>query len=330
MDKRTPYEYEKYKTTKENLTKTLEKYGVAIIPSVLNDEECSNIVSGTWDFFEHITQGWETPIQRNNKASWKEIYKLMPMHSMLFQHWNIGQSQVCWDVRQNPKIIDIFAYLWKCNQDELLVSFDGLSFNIPPENNNRGWFKKTWLHSDQNFKRNNFECMQSWVTGLDVEVNDATLTILEGSNKYHKEFQDKFNIEEKGDWYKLNDLEEEFYKSKGCVRKNIMCPKGSLVCWDSRTIHCGIEARKSLNKNERDNPKFRSIIYICYKPRLFATDKFFEKKQKAFNEMRMTNHWPCTGNLFPKNPRTWGNKIPEITKINKPKLTELGKKLAGF
>ena len=45
MDKRVPYEYEKYKTTKENLTKTLNEYGVAIIPSILNDEECDNLVS---------------------------------------------------------------------------------------------------------------------------------------------------------------------------------------------------------------------------------------------------------------------------------------------
>jgi len=330
MAKRVPYEYEKYKTNKENLAKTLDKYGVAIIPSILNDKECTNIVSGMWDFFEHITQSWENKIQRNKNDTWKEMYKLLPMHSMLYQHWNIGQSQVCWDVRQNPKIVEIFAYLWKCKNDELLVSFDGLSFNIPPENTNKGWFKKTWLHSDQSFKRNKFECMQSWVTGLDVEENDATLTILEGSNKFHKEFQDEFKTSEPGDWYKLNELEEEFYINKGCVRKNIMCPKGSLVCWDSRTIHCGVEARKSLKNTGREKPKFRSIVYTCYKPRLFANEKSIIKKQKAFEEMRMTSHWPCKVKLFPKNPRTWGNEMPEITKINPPVLTNLGELLAGF
>ena len=172
--------------------------------------------------------------------------------------------------------------------------------------------------------------MQSWVTGLDVEKNDATLTILEGSHKFHKEFQDRFKNNTNGDWYKLDDNEQEFYISKGCVRKNIMCPKGSLVCWDSRTIHCGVEARKSLNNESRHKPKFRSIIYTCYKPRLFANEKSIKKKQKAFEEMRMTSHWPCKVKLFSKNPNTWGNGIPEITKINPPKLTELGKKLAGF
>ena len=109
-----------------------------------------------------------------------------------------------------------------------------------------------------------------------------------------------------------------------------MCPKGSLVCWDSRTIHCGVEARKSLKNTGREKPKFRSIVYTCYKPRLFANEKSIIKKQKAFEEMRMTSHWPCKVKLFPKNPRTWGNEMPEITKINPPVLTNLGELLAGF
>lgn len=324
-EKKSPYEYEKYKTTKEGLSSTLNKYGVAIIPSILNEQECNDIVSGTWDFFEHITQTWDTPMDRDNDTSWKEIYKLFPMHSMLFQHWNIGHSQVCWDVRQNPKIVDIYSHLWKCENDDLLVSFDGLSFNIPPEITGRGWFRKTWMHSDQNFKRNGFECMQSWVTGLDVEENDATLSILEGSHKFHSEFQSEFQTKQSGDWAKLDEEGIEFYKLKGCERRNVMCPKGSLVCWDSRTIHCGVEASKT-----RSNPKFRSIIYTCYKPRFFATEKTLLKKQKAFEEMRMTSHWPCKIKLFPKTPRTWGSGVPETTKIETPVLSELGMKLAGY
>ena len=42
-------EYERYITTPENLKETLQEYGVAIIPGVLNPEECSQIASGMWD-----------------------------------------------------------------------------------------------------------------------------------------------------------------------------------------------------------------------------------------------------------------------------------------
>ena len=320
------YEYEKYVATNEEVKETLSKYGVAIVPNILNDEECSNMFNGMWDYFEHITQDWDIPMNRNNNTSWKQLYKLYPLHSMLIQHWNVGHSQVTWDVRQNPKIVETFSKIWDCNQEDLLVSFDGLSFNPPPEVMNRGWNKNnTWYHVDQSYTRNDFSCIQSWVTALDVNDGDATLSFYEGSNRYHKECSTQFDVTEKFDWYKLNKEEEQFYIYKHCLRKNIKCPKGSLVLWDSRTVHCGIEASKT-----REQPNFRSIIYLCYMPRRLASDKIIIKKQKAFNELRTTNHYPCNPKLFPKNPRTYGNELPNIKIIDKPNVTELGLKLAGF
>ena len=320
------YEFSQFVTKPENLRETIEKYGVAIIPEVLTLEECKSMVDGMWDMFEHITKDWSTPINRNDQKSWREFYNLYPLHSMLIQHWNIGHSQVVWDIRQNPKILEIFAMFWKCKIEDLLVSFDGVSFNLPPEITNKGWNRnKTWYHTDQSYTNNIFSCLQSWVTGLDVNDGDATLSIMEGSNKYHKEFHEKFNITDKSNWYKLTHDEEAFYIEKGCSYKNIKCPKGCLVLWDSRTIHCGTEAfknRKSIN--------IRAIIYLCYMPRQICDKNNLKKKQKAFNELRMTSHWPCKIKLFPKTPRTYGAELKEITMINPPKLSEIGLKLAGF
>ncbi len=266
------------------------------------------------------------PINRNNQESWKEIYSLYPMHSMLIQHWNIGHSQICWDIRQNSKIIDIFSYLWDCKKEELLVSFDAMSFNVPPEVTNRGWNRNNcWLHCDQSYTESRFKCVQSWVTALDVNKDDATLSFLEGSHLFHESFGELFEIEDKTNWYKLNDIEKEFYYMNGCKYKKIMCPKGSIVFWDSRTIHCGVEANRS-----REKFNFRAIIYLCYMPREQATKKQLEKRRKAFEELRMTSHWPCNVKLFPKNPRTYGGVLPEITIIEPPKLTQQGKHLVGY
>ena len=49
------YCYDKYVTSKENLLYTLDKYGVAIIPNVLNSKECEDMISGIWDYYEKIT-----------------------------------------------------------------------------------------------------------------------------------------------------------------------------------------------------------------------------------------------------------------------------------
>jgi ectoine hydroxylase-related dioxygenase (phytanoyl-CoA dioxygenase family) len=320
------YEFLKYSTKKEGLSEMMIKYGVAIIPNVLNAIECKKMVNGMWSYFEHITSMWTVPIDRHNKKTWTEFYKLYPVHSMLIQHWNVGHNQESWNLRQNEKIVNIFSYFWNTDKDNLLVSFDGLSFNLPPETTNKGWNRdNTWYHTDQSYTRNTFECIQSWITGLDVNEGDATLSIMENSHKYHEEFSKKFKITDKSDWYKLNKMEEQFYINKGCEYKNIKCPKGSLVFWDSRTIHCGIEAH-----NNRLKSNIRAVIYLCYSPRDYCKQKQLEKKQKAFLELRTTVHHPCKPKLFPKKPNTYGKSIEEITIINKPVLNELGKKLAGF
>lgn len=92
------YEYERYITTPDNLKETLEEYGVAIIPSVLNDEECSQIASGMWDTLEDWTQHWDTKITRDNPSSWKNIRDLFPKHSMLIQQYGLGHAQFIWNL----------------------------------------------------------------------------------------------------------------------------------------------------------------------------------------------------------------------------------------
>jgi hypothetical protein len=322
------YEYNKYICNNNTLKETLDKYGVAIIPNLINDNECKDINNGIWDYFEHITKNWSgdySPIKKKNKKTWNNIFKLFPLHSQLFKHWGVGHSQVCWDTRQNIKIVNVFSHLWDCSPEELLVSFDGLSFCLPPEITNKGWQNKTWFHTDQSYLRNDLECIQSWVTANDIQEGDATLSIMESSHKYHKEFSETFNINNKSDWYKLNSIEEKFYKDKKCEYKKIKCPKGSLVLWDSRTIHCGTNPIK-----KRKKANIRSIIYLCYMKKNLCSENQTQKKQQLFYKKQTSNHWPCNPTPCPVNPHTYGENIPIITEIDKPNLNDLGKSLAGF
>lgn len=322
----TPYEFEKYVCTKETLEETIKMYGVAIIPSVLDEVECEKMVSEMWDFLEHISSEWAIPINRNDDKTWREFYKLFPLHSMLLQHFGVGHAQASWNLRQNPKIVDIFAHFWKCSAEELLVSFDGFSFGLPPEKTNKGWNRNNvWYHTDQSYTTPDFKCIQSWVTGLDVNEYDATLSVMEGSNKYHAEFKERFGVTDKANWYKLKKEEEQFYIEKGCEHKNIKCPKGSMVFWDSRTIHCGVEATK-----KRETANLRAVIYLCYMPRKICSEKNLKKKKNALEELRTTSHYPCDIKLFAKSPRTYGAEIPVIKSVEAPVLTDLGRKLAGY
>lgn len=317
------YEGEKYFANENNVLEIINKYGVAIIPNILNEDECEKMKNGMWDYLEYVSKNFNIPINRQDKNTWNEITKLSPQKSMLFQHWSIGHAQFIWDLRTNEKIVNIFSKIWKKKNEELLVSFDGASFQMPPEETGVGWFNgKNWLHCDQSYTRCEQECIQSWITAHDVNEGDATLAFLEYSHQYFEEVGKHFNLKNKADWVLLHNNELDYYMKKGCQLKYIKCPKGSLVCWDSRTVHCGQEAMIN-----RKTPNNRCVVYLCYTPRDFASKTTLEKKKKYFKELRTTTHWPHKIKVFTKTPQ---NFTSNISQIKKPNINKLGMLLAGF
>lgn len=320
------YEFEKYSCTKETLGETLEKYGVAIIPSVISKEEQDAMNDGLWDYLEKVSSTFPVPINRNKKKTWGSFFEMLPIHSMLMQHYQIGHAQYVWDVRQNPKVVEIFAHLWQCDIWDLLSSFDGASFNPPPEVVRQGWKgNQNWLHTDQSYSRNEFECVQSWITANEVDNGDATLTFLESSHKYHKECAEKFGLTNPIDWHLLSEEQNQFYLSKGCKLKFAKCPAGSMVFWDSRTIHAGSEPI-----HNRKVPKWRNVVYICQLPKHWSSDKNNQIRRQAFEDMRVTNHNVVHTKIFPLWPKRSDRKPLTGADIPRPNLSELGKSLAGL
>lgn len=322
----------------EQYINELENDGYTIIPKILSDNECTDYSNKMWCILEHLTNN---EINKNNEESYKNIYKLYPLHSMLIQHYNIGHSQFIWDLRQDDRIIDIFTKLYKHflpnESEELLVSFDGVSQHMPPEITKRGWLQENngvpkypWYHSDQSFTKtfnkktntNNFSCLQSWITFNNINKGDATLSVIKGSHKktIRDEFKDNFNIINSSEWYKLNKNELKYFiDNKNLEIVDIICPKGSLVIWDSRTIHCGKEPLRN-----REQLNTRQVVYLSYQPKSLCSNANLKKRKKAFAEMRMTGHSSAYPKLFSKDPRTYGKELYNYNPITPPQLTNTG------
>ena len=268
---------------------------------------------------------------------------------MLIQHFKVGHMQQIWDVRQHKNVYKVFTRIWKTK--DLTVSFDGASFGLKPEVTNRGWQNKGWLHIDQSPHRSDFECVQGWVTALDVQKGDATLTVLEGSHLLHDEFAKHFKLDKdktfRNDWLKLEQEHIDWYKTQGCVQRYIECPAGSLVLWDSRTgnypygVHSlpfyithmyilTVHAGQSPSKG-RENPKNRIVCYVSMMPQKLLSAREREKKQWAALRGRMTTHWSASHvKLFGKHPRTYGKELPIVPEVPLPLFNARSAYLAGW
>ena len=325
-DVNTKIPYKEFYCTAEEAKDQIKTKGVAVVKNVLSPEELKTAREELWATLEEITQNFKVPFKFADKSTWRSFYDLMPLHGMLLQHWGVGQTQFVWNIRQNPKVANVFAKIWNCEVENLVVSFDGMSVSLCPEVTNKGYFRgNMWSHVDQSYTKPYFLCIQGMVTLWDADEGDATLLVHEGSNNVHKAFGKKFGITDKSNWYKINSDEQyEFMADypQVCVKAKA----GSLILWDSRTCHQGIEPRK-----ERANKDtIRCVVYTCYLPRSNTNSKELQKKIEAFEMGRTTSHWPYPVKMFPKYPRTYGNPLPNVTKPAKPILTPLGKRLAGY
>ena len=308
----------------------LKNNGYAVIPNVLSNEECKLANDGLWNWLSDFSEG---KIKSDDNTTWEKNWPYTMGKKGIIQQYKIGHSQFVWDIRQNPKVVKVFEQLW--NDDNLLCSFDGINIQIPPEVTNKyaDPYGIEWHHMDQSTLRPEFECVQGFVDINGTNFEDGCLVVRNKSHLYFSEYAKHFGVQEKSDWVKLSMDHNSWFDSKGCTSVRVTSPPGSLVLWDSRTVHANSTALKSRNKPDR----FRFVVYVCMTPKKLITKAALKKKQLYFEEGRMTSHWPHKIKVFPKIPQLFGQinfykhgfEWADKNFI-RPNLTDLGMKLAGF
>jgi hypothetical protein len=317
------YLQDKYICTNSTVKKKLNDYGVAIIPNILNEQEINDFNDGIWNYLEYASANLPVPIYKSKPKTWKTYTEYFTEKNMLLQKFGIGHSSHLWNLRQNPKVIDVFASIY--NTNELAVSFDGCSFHLPVK---KTQYSSKWFHTDQSYSTNDFQCVQSWITGYPINDTDATLGFLEKSHMYHEACSKNFNLEVEDiyyyeDYYELNSKQIEFYKNLGCTEYYIKCPAGSMVLWDSRTIHYGANPQPKHNTSSN----FRNVAYISTQPKKLISKQVQKQRANAFVNGKTTSHWTTKCTIFQDYPRNLIHLKDLIPKPEKPILTELGKSL---
>lgn len=299
----------------------LEEKGYAVVPGVFEPEFCDAIKAQLWDWVRRTTQGRVKP---SDPSTWKTV-NWIPHTHYIVQHYVMGHSKAVWAARKHPKAIEVFARLY--GNDKLTVSYDGACLwpapeGLPGDESGINWTKDNiWLHVDQSLYLDGRRCIQGFANFEEADGQwDSTLKVIPGSHKIHEKLVSKHGIRpemggkqagkpDKNHWYKFTEEELERIYGKDFREKvvRVSAPKGSIVLWDSRTVHQNCPPIKG-----RPIARDRAIVYLCYGPADWMSDAEVKNKAQRAIEERMSSHWPWQTKLFGKSPRTYGRVLPDF------------------
>jgi hypothetical protein len=94
------------------------------------------------------------------------------------------------------------------------------------------------------------------------------------------------------------DIHERTAFIRRSCRRHLTAPRGSLILWDSRTVHWNQHPGKDRPYN--DNPKVRMVGYLCYVPKARLTNEGRAHRREAFETGVSTGHNPA----YPELKRT--------------------------
>lgn len=281
-----------------NAVEDLKTKGYAIIESIIDEKTRLELISMMWDTLESESNN---KINREKKNySDMKMSELFPHKHGIIESYKFNHSEFVRKIRTLDPILEIFSAIYGTTQ--LIGSLDRVNVKLPGKS-----YKSTkdWPHADQNPNKEGFRCIQSYLDLYGTETtNQPSNRFYENSHNHFesftKEYKEEYSKTNK-DWFKLTD--EQIKKiPKECNKLvHALCPPGSLVLWDSRTIHSPYDGTDFING--------RFVVYVCYLPydeKLF-TEKEEKKKQEAFKTLRATTHLPFPQQMFPKIARTYGN-----------------------
>lgn len=303
--------------------KKLAEDGYCVIENVLNSSEVKQCQELFWDWMEEL----DTGIKRWDWSTWTN--DRIPIQDRGIVHYpSITHSNFVWHVRCNPNIRSIFTQLW--HDPKLLVGFCRARL-LPPATITKDNGKR-WYHVDQSSRRRGLHCIQGQINLVDSDETDPGLMVIPRSHLYHKDFFKIHNIGCSREWYKHSPEDLKwFYETKKLKEHKIVASAGSLILWDSRTIHCNRAA--TANQLNKDRPGM--CVFVCYTPKKWCNQEVLIKKQEAFKKVAFTSHWPHVVPYTELNQppfRTNGKDVSKFKniQIEPPTLDKVGLELAGF
>lgn len=294
--------------------------GYAVIDSLLSVQRCEQLLDEAWQ----LLQALEPRLHRSDPST----YQHFPLgaHNIL-QAYGLGQARFLWSVRTEPAVLALFSDLLGTAQDQLLSSMDTFCLQPQPASYRRS---RPWPHVDQSVHKRGWHCYQSLLNCVDTtHQGAASLVVVPGSHRIHRRLLEHLGAADTKDYYQFAD-QPALWAALQDVRRfaedddpwhsafepvqlrplHLYAPAGSLMVWDSRTIHWSHHA-SAANPHSQDTD--RLVIYLSYLPASRCQDgplkpqTVLKQRLAAFHGRRTTSHWANKAVLCGLKPQLWGD-----------------------
>lgn len=285
----------------QDLKKRLEKHGWCV-------SEVPGFDKSYVDEFKEIIESF-CPFRFDDPSTW--LGKNLPanLHGIFKQ--DLGHTKMQWRLRE--ACIPIFEEIY--GTDDLLCSFDSLNLSYSRKNDKTD----SWFHWDQSRANRELKCYQGVVNFLPNGKDDGGLLLVD---KSHLVYQDYLDNHPKGGygWFRVS-MGDPLFEELDVLKINLQ--PGQICIWDSKTLHCNMQCqRKSL----------RMAAYVSMMPRADCDQKTLDKRIKAFEDGKLTNHWCHTRQfcVLPMTSRFPTNNPRAPDSLNAKKLNKKQKRLVGY
>lgn len=260
----------------EMVKKILHQYGVVVIKSFFSPEQADiwkqEVIHWLISISDRLTENPQTWTSRNIPYG----PRLGMMQSL------ISHCPTFWKIRE--AVYPIFCQLYDTNK--LLTSMDGATVHPPIHDGS----KKDWPHIDQTVE--DLWCVQGQVV---LSETTASFKCTPTSHLKHREILESVGkVGDPSNWLKINQTDKLAKIFGQWWQVPIHSPSGSVILWDSKTIH-------SAQKNDlEDKTGWRCAFYVCMRPAAEYSPEQVQQLASCFHQGRSTNHWGTK--VFPKRP----------------------------
>lgn len=276
----------------------LHAEGFVVIADALTSTESTHALDLTWDYLGQLGTG----IERADPTTWGDDRWPVAVHGGIIPSQGIGHSSAQWYIRSIPNVKTSFAAIW--DDDDLLVSFDGMALWRPPSINpdwrtNRGG---SWLHVDQHpIGRPGFHCVQGLVTLLPTSPTTGGNVIIPRSHRLFESIPERYadrlaKVPASVDHFRYPADDPQLVETPPIMPH---LEAGDLLLWDSRTIHCSSPGPPTpLGRSEppagtrNGTPALtRAVSLVCMMPRAKSSAPVIERRRRALASRTSTTNW---------------------------------------